>query len=261
MKAISIKTVLAALFAGLITTPSILAAETNFDFSAPPYTAGQTAIGIQGWTAGVIDSTNNNDAGIITIDGENLLRVYSTGTTNYRTSLRTSFTKIAGSGPDKEVWVTINAGWSGFGNQGAIISLANADYNTPLLLNFTTSKGIAAGTNSLLSFDDTRNDGSLYQFNIKLNYTTQTFDILFTGTNKSDQPVNTFLQGLDFGSGVPTNADGLSNLFIANTGGNTKSLYVQSISITNVPEPKTVAMLLLGGLLLLGLQIRKFGCR
>lgn len=247
------KTLGAILFSGLLSLPSIYAGPITFDFSSSPYVLGETIIGQQGWTKATIDGPDT-DAGIVSTSAGNMLEMLSTSSgPNYRTSVSTSFAKVAG----PEVWVTVNAGWSGSGNAGALISLGGLDYNVPTLINFTQDNGIhvtvgGATVNTLLSYANTKNDGSLYKFEIKLNYADRTFDVRLTGTDKNDQAINILRQNLAFANGTPLNADGLTGLFISNNGGFFKQTYVQSINITNIPEPSTSAMLILGGACLLG---------
>lgn len=217
------------ILATILFLPASHAKERIFDFSKPPYELNEPIIGKDGWQEGSIDGSEN-DASIIETTNGNLLHVYSTASGPYRTSLRNTFEKVN----DPEVH--ISAGWRGSGNQGTLIALGAQDWNVPVVLNFTTTNGIyvlGEEVTTLLEFEKVRNDGYLYQFKIKLNYDNRTFDVEMTGKDINDNPVIVSHTGLAFPLGTQT---GLSDIFIANTGGNTKDMYIQLIRINDKSE-------------------------
>ncbi|HWL52774.1 MAG TPA: PEP-CTERM sorting domain-containing protein [Chthoniobacteraceae bacterium] len=259
--------------AAMLIQPATLDASVIYqpDFNSLPYKEGETIVGVDGWTKGTISSGNDLDASIVSSpwDEGSVLYLKSSkplggaGTVTVTRSFEKTFT-----GPAVRIDLVMafdpyslsdNAITSRiyFNSESATTNL------TPLTLGFTRAAegGIyyigAAGQEVILEKSQVA-PNSPYAFSILLNFEDKVFDLTVTGKNKDGSDFS-FTSQAPIGFRVAEGGQPSSGINSMTMSQNSPSLsgYLGSVSIETIPEPSTLAALVTGGALLLGLHLRK----
>ncbi len=242
------------------------ATERKFAFDTLPYSANTSVVGLDGWTAAVIDSGDNNDAMVVDLahaPNGRALRITSSST-QVISRRRTSISNTFGSGNEVsgplQIKMSVAFDTTNLANgSSAIIGFHPTNNNTPpLLIAFTPNKGIylalgSPDTGSYPGLDDTTlvssslmKMGSFYDFTIDIDYDSRTFDLTLTGLDKDDNIINITRSGIGFQSTASNVLKSINGIRIENYRGDLITVDIAHISIVAIPEPKLGALMLMG---------------
>ncbi len=263
------KSLAASLVALVATAPWASAAVLwSTTFTEPPYTVGETVVGKQGWVLTNSTTGDAQDASLVShanaANGTALqIRSSATSGSIRRTWISNTFEKVAGN----QVAVTLSAAyqWTGSSVNGVGISFTEDDSNSPVILNFTATEG--------LSFNGTYADlasnvilpvaqmvqNQFYTFKFVFDFEEHTFSLTVEG---AATPFS--VEGVGFRNGKAQTMTGIETLKFNNNRGDYIQYYVDSVSVTAVPEASSLAMLGVGGIFLLGGVLRhqrRHGCQ
>lgn len=220
---------------------------------------------MDGWTAAVIDSGDNNDAMVVDLahaPNGRALRITSSSTqgiSRRRTSIYNSFVGNEVDGPLQiKMSVAFDTTNPTHGSS-AIIGFHPLNNNTPpLLIAFTPSRGIyltlgSPDTGSYPGLDDATlissslmKMGSFYDFTIDIDYDTRTFNLHLTGVDKDDNIINITKSGIGFQSTASMALRSINGFRVENYRGDLITVDIANLSIVAIPEPKLGALMLIG---------------
>lgn len=231
------------------------------DFTAPPYQLGETVIGDPAsglWLAGNIASGNNSDVRIAEAPAwggsGRVLQMVSSATSDGAGSLSV-YNTFAGNPIEADIIkARVDVGYtfsSGLGGSSiSQVFFSSTQTASPVIIGFKGNQdtgGLFITTNSgdilVLSRSEIKSQ-SFYSFEIEMNMLTRTMDILVSGVDSSDTAFSRSYEDLAMRSGFTASSIGQIRL---HQNSRWVGSYYDHISV--VPEPGTVGLFLLGGMM------------
>jgi len=231
-------------------------ADYSVNFTAPPYTLGQTVIGVDGWEQRTLDGPET-DASLETAPWDSsstALKLYSTSTGNTsarRTRIGNRFSDVVEGVSTARITMNLAFEWTNSASNTSTVAFFNdgdsstpSETNTPFTLGFAvnnTTGGLylvdGNGTHNILSIANMK-QGALYSFVFELNFSTNTFAIAATGVDINDDPFSFAQSNLAFRSDI----DKIGSVYLFNNRGDIMTLYSESLAVQGIPEPGTAAL-------------------
>ncbi len=238
--------------------------ESDFSNTTTFPPESSTVVGLNGWVTPGIQSGNNDDAGVVTLNGTRVLGLTSSagaGNNGY-TLLRNDLQPFS---PPSVVRVQFGMGMSNpevVIDSGGGLYFGVQDWAIPMSISYwgnASTGGLrftgADGDVTLLAHDLIKAD-YLYQFDVTLDYTNKTFSLTFSGEDINGQSINQTYNAR-FMAGGGGDFDALRYFYLSNSIGKHSTLYIDRIAVTEaIPEP-TTAGLVISALLLSGTAFRR----